>query len=313
MTEVSERFKAYYLQEMYNRDMKRQKYPKIGLALGSGAAKGLAHIGVIKALEKHQIPIDFIAGSSMGALMGAHYAVFKDTNRLENMIFDFNRREGFKLFDPTLTGGLIKGKKFERFITQMLEAAKFEDVQIPFAAVATDFHTAESVIFTKGNLPKAIRASTSVPPFFQPIFYQDTLLADGGLSNPVPVDTVREMGAEIVIAVNLDTVYAGEIIPTPPALARIPMHSVNILRHNISLQSVKTADIICSPHGEYQIGLIGWEYFFNTEKAQSVIKAGEEAMEEQIEKLQELIAEKQKKSSGVERILSIFKKFIRQT
>lgn len=280
--------------------------PKIGLALGSGGAKGLAHIGVLKALEKNNIPIDYIAGSSIGSLIGAHYAAFQDTKRLEELFIGLNMQKGFQLFDPILKGGLIKGRKFEIFIEEMLDGANFEKLQIPFAAVATDFSTAQTVIFRDGQLSKVIRASTSVPTLFQPLMYKNRLLADGGLSNSVPVDVVRTMGADIVIAVNLDTIYIQKGLL--PGLTKIPMHSINILRHNLSLQSTKTADVIISPKGIHQIGLVGWNYFFNTEKALMVIKAGEKATQKVVEDLQRIIDKKQKKRSKWRKLLALFNK-----
>ena len=164
--------------------MASSKRLKIGLALGSGGAKGLAHIGVLKTLEANNIPIDFIAGSSIGSLIGAHYAAHKDTKKLEDIVLNFNRSKGFQLFDPTWRGGFIKGKKAEHFIEELLEGATFDKLQIPYAAVSTDMNTAGTVIFRHGDIIKAIRTSISVPAIFQPVFYQKRLLADGGLSNP---------------------------------------------------------------------------------------------------------------------------------
>lgn len=284
------------------------KRPKIGLALGSGAAKGLAHIGVIKVLEEHNIPIDYIAGSSIGALVGAHYAAFKDTKRLEDLIINFDRRQGFKLFDPSFVGGLVKGKKFEKFIDEVLEGATFTSLQIPFSAVATNFHTARPVALDSGNLTTAIRASASAPAFFQPITYKNKLLADGGLSNPVPVDIVKVMGADIVIAVNLDTVYSENSLLKAPSLTKVPVHSINILRHNLSLQSSKTADVIIAPHGEYDISFIGWNFFFNTEKAKLVIAAGEKAAREAMPTIQAVIAKTEHERRGFQRFFSLFRR-----
>src|SRR5438552_3328803 len=103
-----------------------QKSPKIGLALGSGGAKGLAHIGVLKVLERSDIDIDFIAGSSIGSLIGAYYAANPDLKRLEDLILSFNKRKGFGLFDPALRGGFIKGNKIERLISEILDGATFD-------------------------------------------------------------------------------------------------------------------------------------------------------------------------------------------
>src|SRR3989344_6738141 len=118
------------------------KYPKIGLALGSGGAKGLAHIGVLKAFEKEDFDIDFIAGSSIGSLIGAYYASHPDLKKLEKLILSFNKRKGFALFDPALRGGLIKGNKIENFISDMLDSASFDSLRIPYAAIATDMKSA---------------------------------------------------------------------------------------------------------------------------------------------------------------------------
>ncbi len=284
-----------------------KKYPKIGLALGSGGAKGLAHIGVLKSLEKHNIPINYIAASSIGSIMGAHYARFKDVNRLQEVVLNFNRRQGFGLFDLTVKGGIVKGKKTETFISELLENATFQDLHIPLSVVATDFNTAESVIFTKGNLTKAIRASIAVPAIYQPIFYLDKLLADGGLSNPVPVNVVSGMGADITIAVNLDHVFVENPLTNIPPLSRMPLHAIDILRHNIALHAVKTANVIISPQNKLRVGLVGWKNIFDNEKALQIIKEGETATDKIIPELERQIELYQKKQSPVQKFLSLFK------
>lgn len=276
--------------------------PKIGLALGSGGSKGLCHIGVLKTLHKYEIPIDYIAGSSIGSLMGAHYAAFRDPQKLEDIFMNITVQKGIKLFDPSFTGGIIKGEKFEKTVTEILEGTSFDKLSIPFAAVATDFFTAQPVILRKGNLSKAIRASSSVPPLFQPVENDNFLLADGGLSDSVPVDVVREMGADIVIAVNLDTLSTKkDMLPT---LDKIPVHSINILRHNLALQSTKTADVIISPHGIPQIGLVGFEYFFDKEKGKHLIAEGEKAGEESLPMINALIKQFERKHP-IHRIASL--------
>jgi NTE family protein len=284
-----------------------KKFPKIGLALGSGGAKGLAHIGVLKSLEKNTIPIDFIAASSIGAIMGAHYARFRDSKKLEDEVFHFDRRKGVGLFDFTVRGGIIKGKKTEKYISEILENATFQDLKIPLAIIATDFNSAESVIFSKGNLTKAIRASIAIPAVYQPIFYLDRLLADGGLSNPVPVNVVSQMGADITIAVNLDHVFVENHLTNIPPLTRVPMQAIDILRHNIALQSIKTADVIISPQNKLRIGLVGWTNIFNNEKAMQIIKEGEIATDKVIPDIKKQIALYHKKQSLPRRILSLFR------
>ncbi len=283
-------------------------YPKIGIALGSGGAKGLAHIGVLKALEAHNIPISYVAGSSIGALIGAYYAAYPSSEKLEQLALSFNRRRGFSLFDPTLRGGLIKGNKMETLISELLEEASFQTLKIPFAAVATDFNSGREVIITDGDLQKAIRASISVPAFFQPLWYGKKLLADGGLSDPVPTEVVKYMGSDIVVAVTLDSVSIEPDFEKTPPLSGIPVRSINILRHNLAIQATKTADIIISP-SVYQVGLIGWSHFFDTKKAQTIIKAGEDAANDVIPKLKDLIDEKRKQNTGIRKYFSFFRRF----
>lgn len=289
--------------------MRKKTSPKIGLALGSGGAKGLAHIGVLKTLEKYHIPIDYISGSSIGALIGAYYATHQDIISLENLIFEFNRKKGFSLLDLTMKGGLVKGKKTEKFIKELIGDATFSSLNLPFTAVATDITTAEAVILSKGDLTKSIRASISIPAFYQPISYNNKILADGGLSNSVPVDVVSQMGADLTIAVNLDTVYYEKELEAMPALAHVPVHSINILRHNLAKHTAKPADVIITPKDVMHIGLLGWNYFFDNKKATRIIKAGEEATEQMIPLLQEAIISYQKRNSRIGKFVSFFKSF----
>jgi NTE family protein len=282
------------------------KKPKIGLALGSGGAKGLAHIGVLKTLEKANIDVDFIAGTSIGSLIGAYYAAHPDLKKLEELVLSFNKRKGFMLFDPVLRGGLIQGKRVEKFIEDLLEEVAFEELRIPYSAVATDIKSAQQVVIDNGNLVKAIRASISVPPVFAPIHYKGKYLADGGLSDPVPVDVVRKMGADIVIAVNVESGYFYEPVEKVPKLANMPWHSVNVLRHNLTFQSLKTADIVISPETPYT-GLVGWDYFFNAEKAKKMIRAGETAAEKALIEIEDKIKGFHKKPSRWRRFFSVFR------
>lgn len=174
---------------------------KIGLALSGGAAKGLAHIGAIKALEEAGIQIDYIAGSSMGALIGAAYASGIPIDTLEKIVTNTDLNFA-KLFDPRLfQPGLIKGNKVKKFLYTLYGDKNIEDLPIPFAATATDIKTGKLYVINKGSLAEAVRASISVPIVFTPLQYKEAFLVDGGVVNPVPIDVVREMGAEHIIAV----------------------------------------------------------------------------------------------------------------
>lgn len=177
---------------------------KVGLALGSGSARGLAHIGVLRAIEEAGIEIDVIAGTSMGALIGAIFAAGK-LDGLAARFLDFDWKSIVSLLDPVFPRtGLIDGQKIADFVHAHVQAARIEDLPIPFRAVATCIMSGEEVVCGAGDLIEAVRASISVPGIFTPVRSNGRILVDGGLVNPVPVSVVRAMGADLVIAVDLN-------------------------------------------------------------------------------------------------------------
>lgn len=176
---------------------------KVGLALGSGGARGLTHLGVIDALTSAGVKIEFVSGASVGALIGAFFAAGKIDDLIE-FTAPLTLKESLKLADIMFpTSGLIEGKRIEQFLRDHLGAARIEDLPIPFACVATNFYTGQEVILNRGDLVTAIRASISIPGVFKPVVVDDMLLVDGGVVNPVPVQVVRDLGAEFIIAVDI--------------------------------------------------------------------------------------------------------------
>jgi NTE family protein len=174
---------------------------KIGLALGSGSVRGFAHIGVLKVLEEEKVPIDFIAGTSIGALIGAAYASGLNARLLEKIALSTEWRS---LVDFTVPKtGFIAGREVEKYIARIIEYKNFSELNIPLNIVATDISKGEKVIFDKGNVAKAVRASISIPGVFKPVKLDKKELVDGGLVDPIPVDVVKEMGAAKIIAVDL--------------------------------------------------------------------------------------------------------------
>jgi NTE family protein len=178
---------------------------KIGLALGSGSAKGMAHIGVIQTLHQYQIPIHLVAGTSIGAVIGSVYATGISFEEVDEIISSIKNINFLSFLDPTVPrSGFISGSRFVKFLEKIaLKDINFSDLKIPFAAVATDIKTGAKVILNHGNVAKAVRASFSLPGIFAPVRYQEYFLVDGGLVDPVPVDITRIMGADLVIAVSL--------------------------------------------------------------------------------------------------------------
>lgn len=199
--------------------------PRLGLALGSGSARGWAHIGVIQALETAGIRPDVVCGSSIGALVGAAYAA-GDLERLEAWVRQLNVVNVAALMDFRLTGGMLKGERLMRAFRDTFRDRVIEDLDLPYAAVATALQTGTEVWLRRGPAMDAVRASIALPGLFSPVWRDGRLLVDGGLVNPVPVSLARAMDADIVIAVDLNT----------DILSR---H----LRHEAQAKSVPPADV----------------------------------------------------------------------
>lgn len=231
---------------------------KIGLALGGGGARGLAHVGVLEVLEKERIPIDIIAGTSFGAAVGALYAQGKTIRQMKELAPHLRWRKLASLTDLTVPKtGLIKGKK----ITYLLALSfggdiQFSELKIPFACVATDIETGEEVVINHGSVPEAIRASISVPAVFTPVKWEGKYLVDGGLSNPVPVSVAKHMGADIIIAssvipdVNswLPRANEGDNEDSrEPNIFYVIMQSIHITTYSAVKASLEQADVIIEP------------------------------------------------------------------
>jgi len=183
----------------------KKKGLKIGLALGGGSARGLAHVGVILALEAYNIPIDIIAGTSIGSVIGGLYASGATIRQLEEVALSIKKSKTLFMIDPVFPhSGLISGDRIEKMLNQFsLKDKTFDDLGISFAAVATDVESGAKVILNQGKVIDAVRASIAIPGIFTPVKYQDYYLVDGGVVDPVPVDVVQMMGADIIIAVSL--------------------------------------------------------------------------------------------------------------
>src|SRR3990167_9154182 len=183
---------------------------KLGVALGSGSARGWSHIGVLRALQRYGIEPDIVTGTSIGALVGACYAG-GTLDELESWVTSLGWRDVVSLLDLKLGGGLIEGRKVFQFFEQHMSDLTFEQLQKPFAAVATDLETGREIWLQHGHLAEAGRASLSIPGLFRPYRAQSgRILVDGGLVNPVPVTLCRAMGADLVIAVNLNSEIVGK-------------------------------------------------------------------------------------------------------
>lgn len=177
---------------------------KVGLVLGSGGAKGIAHISVIEYLEENKIPIACVSGASIGSIIGALYAC-GSLQQFKHDLITMDKRKYFEFFDPIFPiNGLLKADSMLDFFRAYIpKGQKIQKLPVPLAIVATDYKTGLPVVFREGDLLDAVRASISIPAIFAPVPYKDTILIDGGVANPLPVDVVRDMGAGLTVAVNL--------------------------------------------------------------------------------------------------------------
>jgi len=251
---------------------------KVGLALSSGAARGLAHIGVLEVLQKEGIPIDMIAGASMGALVGAVYAQGKDITQMKNLAIEWGAKRLSLLVDPALPKtGLIRGRKIEDMLKSIMGDIEFRDLRMPFACVATDISTGEEVVVKHGLVREGVRASISIPVLFTVAKWEDRYLVDGALVNPVPVNVLKSMGADFVIAVNaIPDRSVAEV--KEPNIFNVIMQTIYIVAYQSLKSSLAGASVVIEP----QTASIGYFDFY---RAQECILQGELAAQSSIPKI----------------------------
>jgi NTE family protein len=219
---------------------------RIGLALGGGAARGFAHIGVIKALEAQGIVPDIVVGTSAGSVVGALYAAGNNGFKLNRMALEMDEAAISDWAVPLFakSSGVLKGEAIQRYINRAVRNAPIEKFPISFGAVATDLQNGKPILFQRGNAGMAVRASSSVPGVFQPVKIGDKSYVDGGLVAPVPVRYAREMGADFVIAVNISADPDAQ--PSTTSLD-VVLQTFAIMGQTINRLEMKDADIVITP------------------------------------------------------------------
>jgi len=260
---------------------------KIGLALGSGGVKGIAHVGVIKQLIKNKIPIDFIAGTSIGAWVGAHYSLYEDIEKLEEFTVGKHREKLRVFFEPNFRGGIVGGNKINSLLKEWLKDKSFSNTKIPFQCVGTDIKTGKKKVFSRGKLATAVQASMSIPSLFKPIEINKRAYVDGGVADPVPVQELREMGADIVIAVNLDHYKNFNVSKNlnPPVIA---VRTLDLMRHHLAQYSMQGADVIVDVKFS-KIGLAVWADYFAKKNGHELVVVGQKAIKGKIKKIQSML------------------------
>jgi NTE family protein len=219
---------------------------KIGLALGAGAARGLAHIGVLEVFEENGIPIDLIAGCSMGSVIGCMYANGTSARMIHGIAAQICAMEYRKLFDITLPRtGLIRGQRVDTIIRTLTGDRTIEQLKMPFATVSACLEDGTTRVFKSGKVSDAVRASISIPGVFEPVMLEGKTYVDGGVQDRVPATVARGMGADIVIAV--DVGYRGEPRPTPKNIIDVMIVSFELLEWEAMKNRMLDADIVVAP------------------------------------------------------------------
>jgi len=248
--------------------------PKVALVLGGGAARGFAHVGVIRALEQEKIPIDLVVGTSVGSLIGAIYASEVNSFELEWIAFSLQKEDLFDygVLTAMMGMGLARGDKLEAFVKGKVATQDIEQLKLPFAAVATDLNWGTKVVLDRGSIARAVRASSAIPGVFQPVTHMGKLLVDGGVVDNIPISVARAKGADIVVAVDISE-NVGNVNITN--LVDVMLQSANIMFALNVEHSKKDADVLVAP----KVGDVGMLDFGQKKRCmQAGIDAGRAAV-----------------------------------
>jgi len=256
--------------------------PKIGLVLGGGAARGFAHIGVIQALEEAGIRPDLVVGTSAGSVVGALYASGKDGAALLKVAETMDEASFSDWRLPLFGTGMLKGEALARFVSAQVKGRQIQELAMPLGVVATDLHSGQGVLFQKGDTATAVRASSAIPAVFQPVSISGRAYVDGGLVSPVPVSYARQMGAELVIAVDISSDLESNAAQDT---FQILMQTFSIMGKSISTFELRGADLVIRP---VVSGLSSASFSSRS----AAIQAGRQAMALQIAKLRSVIESK---------------------
>jgi NTE family protein len=258
----------------------------IGLALGSGGAKGFAHIGVFKALEEHQVKIDVVAGSSMGSMVGAFYAMGMRPTMMEGLATSLKWRHWVDLTVPKM--GMVVGDKVRDMVALLTRNADIQETNVPLAIVATDLKSQRSVCFRSGRIADAVRASISIPGIFIPYVWQEGMYVDGGVLDPIPVRAAYALGANVVIAVD---VSSNAPVSPPESMADVIWQSLDVMQAFAFSTRNSEADFTVTP----DLREVGTSSFH---KARQAIAAGYQATIAVMPQILELCATDTKYNSG---------------
>jgi len=256
---------------------------KIGLALGAGSTKGFAHIGVLQVLKENGIPIDMIAGSSMGAIIGAIYSVGSDMYLLQKYLNTLNIRNYLDMHNP-FGAGLIKGDRLQEVLKVLTHNKTFDQTNTPFCCVAVDAERARLDVLESGRLHEAVRASMSIPAIFEPVRLNGKTYVDGGVIERVPVKALRDRGMDVVIAVDVGY-HGAKTDISGMNMYQLMNHTINIMQWRMNLLRQESADVLLIPEVLYVKG------HFQMDQAESCILEGRRVTLEALPEIERLIGQ----------------------
>lgn len=268
---------------------------RVALVLGSGGVRGMAHVGVLEELEAAEIPIDLIVGCSVGSIVGALYADNPNAQSIKHAVWGIRTHSLLDFDFWNCRYGLFQGRSLQRTIDEYLSSQIFSDLKIPLVIVASDLHTGELVPMASGDLVKAVHSSCSIPFLFVPCEHNGRVLVDGGVINPVPVKVAADLGAEIVIAVDLCELLDNTF---PTTLFGVATRSAEIAFMWQNEVCTRNADIIIRPK-TCGVGA------FNDNMKKQIYLAGRNAAKEQIPRIKELLASLPKDPCTTKRIINL--------
>lgn len=280
-----ELLKGYFWNEV--KSLPPDQRPKVALVLGGGGARGLAHIGVIKVLEREGIPIDIVAGTSVGAIVGSLYAAGVPVSEMEKMadeigwnkISDVSRTALVKL---VLTEKLLSNERMEDYLRKYMGHKRFDELHIPFACVATDIQTGEKIVFQEGEVAPAVRASATIPGVFKAMQYRHRYLVDGGIIDNIPTDAAKNLGADIVIVSAVRSEFReygnSNVLMTLG-------QSITIMGGEMAQDKLKTADVAIQPY----VGDVTMTQFW---RGPECLRAGIIAAQKMIPRIKDVITDR---------------------
>lgn len=256
--------------------------PRVALVLGGGAARGFAHVGVLRVLEQEKIPVDLIVGTSVGSLIGALYAVERNSFELEWTAFQLQKEDLFDFGVMNVVTGMsfAAGERLEKWLTEKIKVTNIEELKIPFAAVATDLNWGSKVVLDRGSVARAVRASSAIPGVFPPVQHMGKILVDGGVVDNIPIAVAREKGADLVVAVDISENLGNTSIRN---VVDVVLQATNIMFALNVEHSKRGADVLVTPR-------VGDVTMLDFGQKKRCMQAGIEAAREAVPKIREAIA-----------------------